>query len=219
MEWHDKVQKQNTHNGRRSMIIRSYVALMDYRATIEELISGGNIEVSVQSELVSLLTSESIPPIMSKSRKNRFLQEVSISIVSFAEKIGTEAATRKMKEMGLCPADIFNLLTLNRTYPASPGIKSEYALYGSIVSLGTILPKRYNGKILEGVGLAPILSCEDGPRDPLKRRELSLNLTEYVNDLDGLVRKYEDWWPIGTQFVCMDDMNENAFIEDNLILQ
>lgn len=202
------------------MIIRSYVALMDYRATIEELISGGNIEVSVQPELVSLLTSESIPPIMSKSRKNRFLQEVSISVVSFAEKIGTEAVIRKMKEMGLCPADVFNLLTLNRTYPASPGIKSEYALHGGIVSLGTILPKRYNGKILEGVGLAPILLCEDSPRGPLplRRRELILNLTENVDDLNGLVKECEDWWPIGTQFVCMDDMNENAFIENNLIL-
>lgn len=177
-----------------------YDIVMDYRTTVEELISGGNVNVMVTPERANLLTS--IPPIMSRDRE-RFLQETSITIMGFNKKIGTRSVIEKIKAMRLRPADIFHLLTLNRTYPASPGIKKEYALQGMhIVALGTLLPNKHDKRLLQGVNLTPILECEDSPRDPLKRRELRLNLTEYVCDWDGRVEKSDDWWPAGTQFAC-----------------
>lgn len=184
---------------------RVFHVLMDYRCTVEELISGGNVKVLVSPESEYLLTSASIPSIMSKNEQVRFLQEIPITIVSFAKKVTTKTVIKEAKKAGLRPANIFELLALNRTYPASPGIKKSYALHRGVVSLGTLLPKKHKGKTIKFRGanlLAPLLCCEEGPRDPLRRRELRLNLTEFVDDIDGSVRESDEWWPVNTQFAC-----------------
>lgn len=181
---------------------KCYYVSMDYRATIEELITGGNIDIMVRPELISTFTSSNIPPIMRKS-SNRFSQEVPISLISFMKPVGTEEAFREIKKLGLIPADIFDLLTLNKTYPASPGIKKAYSLQNSsIISLGTLFPYKHDGKPVVKAKLAPILACEETDRDPLRRRHLRLNLTKFIDDITGLVKETDDWWPIATKFAC-----------------
>lgn len=186
------------------MKIRNFPVLMDYRTTVEELIAGGNIAVQVPDELIDKVSSKGFPPHMKKNAV-RFLQEKTLSVISFGEKIGTDEGISRIKSMGMRPADIVELLALNRTYPESPGIKKAYMLHGSIVALGSLLPRMHNGIRVKGVFLAPLLSCGDSERRLLiKRRDLRLNLTEYV-DHDGSAKKYDDWWPVITQFAAVKE--------------
>ncbi|MEK7493672.1 MAG: hypothetical protein AAB630_00795 [Patescibacteria group bacterium] len=186
------------------MKIRSFPVLMNYRATVEELIVGGNIAVHVSDELINKVSSEGFTPRMKKNITVRFLQEKTVSVISFGENIGTDEGVSRIKSMGMRPADIFELLTLNRTYPASPGIRKEYMLLGSIVALGSLLPKMHKGVRVKGAFLAPLLSCEDSKkRFPMERRNLRLNLTEYVDDFNGSMKKCDDWWPVITQFAAV----------------
>lgn len=185
------------------MRIRSFPVLMDYRTTIEELIAGGNIEVKVSEELINQVSSKGFPPHMKKNAV-RFLQEKTVSVISFEKNISTDEAVSRIEDEGLRPADIFELLTLNRTYPESPGIKKAYVLRGGIVALGSLLSKMHNGTRVKDAFLAPLLCCGDSEhRFPMKRRDLRLNLTEYVDDFNGSVKKCDDWWPIITQFAAV----------------
>ena len=159
---------------------------MDCRSTVEELISGGNLEVGY-----GLIDSQNFPPIMGRERK-RFLQYKEIHLINNGP-IDTDRAIENLKQITLRPADIFDLLTLNRTYPASPGVKKVYSLSGmSIIALGSLLAVK--GK--EGLQLAPILNCGEDRKNPLDtRRYIHLNDTEYYDEREKKVKKFDDWWP------------------------
>lgn len=193
---------KNDKNVARIKNTRCYSVLRDYRATVEELISGGNIEILVHENLIKNFTSSRVPPVMNKDEKKHYLQEKQIYIISFSKNISTNDAIQKGGEQDLVPADIFDLLALNNTYPQSPGIKKEYALPEGIIALGTLFPKEHNGKIVKGAYLAPLLLSKKCCNNcSLTRRRVALlNLTVYVDDLSGCIKESSGWWPTITHF-------------------
>lgn len=186
------------------MKIREFPVMMNYRATVEELIESGNLKIGWGG---NMLDSQNFPPIMPKSKDSRYLQEKSIYVINFGEATSTDKVKEDLKRvqpirgMNLKPADIFEVLTLNRTYPASPGIKQEYSLAGlSIVALNILLAKMGE----TGVYLAPVLICDDEFKNPFeKSRIISLNSTEFFDVHTREVKKIKDWWPGRCSFAAV----------------
>ena len=177
---------------------RVFPVMSDYRATVEEMIEGGNLQTGAWHECFN---SQIFPPKMPKERKERYLQYKEITLTSTNESIGTDGALELIEKMELRPADIFDLLTLNRTYPASPGIKKFYSLSGmSIIALGSLLPDK-NKKMLQ---LAPVLFCRENKENPLDslRRLIYLNQVEFYDTIKKKVKKSGDWWSKGTWFAA-----------------
>jgi len=178
------------------MKIREFPVMMDYRATVEELIGGGNLAMGWGEEM---LISKNFPPIMPKERKLYFLQEKSIFAVTLGEPTNTDKILQNLGAENLMPGNIFDILTLNRTYPASPGIKQKYSLGGlSIVALGSLL-KRDEANAY----LAPVLECEDRRESPFGKRTIHLNSTEFFDKHKGEVTKMDDWWPEHISFAAV----------------
>jgi len=185
------------------MKIREFPVMMNYKATVEELIGGGNLGVGWGEKM---LNSKNFPAIMPKERDVRYLQEKSIYLINFGKATGTDKAMEDLREihlisgMGLKPAGIFDVLALNRTYPASPGMKKEYSLGGlAIVALGSLLKR-------EGADSfwAPVLTCDDEFENPFERRRtIHLNSTEYFDERRGKIVKFDDFWPKHCSFAAV----------------
>ncbi|MEK9168313.1 MAG: hypothetical protein AAB698_00740 [Patescibacteria group bacterium] len=184
---------------KKKIVVRSYRVVMNYKNTCEELIEGGNLDMGYGGE-EGLINSKNFPPIVGKDNV-RFLQEKDIYVINFSKAMETDEVITELKKLEYQPADIFELLTLNRTYPASIGIKKCFSLNGThIIALGSLLEFPENKNLY----LAPILSCEEG-EDNMKRRTIHLNLTEYFDEFEKKVKKFNDWWPEKSCFAATND--------------